>query len=174
MRFQPAARPEYPLFNISALDALGSGARFAADAAAGYPLANLALFIPFSVSIPVIPITGWAYCGTIAGGNFDIGVYDTAGTRLVSSGATARAASTVVSTATLTATTLFPDRWYYMAFSADATSNYFSSASIAGIWATQGLVEATTAYVLPASVTFAVTTRAYCPMFGLNLQTTVL
>jgi hypothetical protein len=174
MRFQPAGRPEYPLFNITALDVLGSTPRFTSDASAGWPLTNLALFVPFSVSVPVIPTKGWAYCGTIAGGNFDIGVYDTAGTRLVSSGATARAASTVVSTATLTATTLFPDRWYYMGMSCDGTGNFFSSASAAGIWATLGMVEATTAYVLPSSVTFAVTTRAYCPMFGLNLQSTSL
>jgi hypothetical protein len=136
-----------------------------------YPLANLALFVPISVPVPVVVLEGWVQAGATAGGNFDIGVYDESGNRLTSSGATARVVSSHNDTTTMGNLTLLPDRVYYMAFAADGTNNYFSMIPAAGLCEGFGILEATSAYVLPSSVTYVKTTRAYVPNFGLNMGT---
>ena len=137
-----------------------------------YPLANLALFVPFSVSHPCTAYEGWIETGGTATGNFDIGIYDAAGSRLTSSGSTASAASTVVNTTTMANQTLLPGKRYYMAFAEDTnTDTFFCTAMAAGIYEASVILEATTAFVLPASPTLSRTTRAFVPHFGLNLYT---
>lgn len=159
---------------IAALDSAGAAAGYAVPASAAYLLANLALYVPFSVSEPVTAYEGWVTAGATAGGNFDIGIYDAAGSRLTSSGSTARTASAVNNTTTMTNYDLKPGVRYYMAFAADATSNYFSVVPAAGLCESMGILESTTSFALPASPTLSRTTRAYIPHFGLNLYTVTL
>jgi len=159
---------------IGAHDIDGSYPMYIAPASAAYPLANLALYVPFSVSDVITAIEGWVVTGSVAGGNFDIGIYSAAGSRLTSAGSTARTASAVNNTTTMTNLTLTPGVRYYMAFSADATSNYLASTQVAGIYEAHGILESTTSFVLPASPTISRTTRAYLPFFGLNMYTVAL
>lgn len=136
-----------------------------------YPLANLALYVPFAVASPVnVQSTIWMN-GVTAGGNIDIGIYDESGTRIVSLGSTARGtASSVITTTTLTDTVLGPGR-YYMAMAHDGTSNIFAWIPAAGLCEAFGVLEQQTAFPLPSTATFAVTTRAYIPFVGLLCQT---
>ena len=159
---------------IHALDTLGECFSFAAPASAAYPLANLAIYVPFSVSEAVTVIEGWVVTGVTAGGNFDIGVYSAAGVRLTSSGSTARTASAVNNTTALTNLDLAPGTRYFMAFSADSTANYIAQTSAAGLNEAMGVLESTTSFVLPTNPTLSRTTRAYVPHFGLNLYTVAL
>jgi hypothetical protein len=160
---------------IHALDVSGEVFQYTATPGSNaYPLANLALYIPFSVSEAVTAFEGWVVTGTVAGGNFDIGVYSAAGSRLTSSGSTARTASAVNNTTAMTNLVLQPGTRYYMAFSADATSNYFAATEAAGLRECQGVLESTTSFVLPSSPTLSRTTRAYIPLFGLNLYSVAL
>lgn len=159
---------------ISAISTAGAGWNSTGAASAAYPLANLALYVPFSVSQALTVYEGWVVAGTTSGGNYDIGVYSATGSRLTSAGATARTLSTVNNTTAMTNLVLVPRVRYYMAFSADGTANYLAGTMSAGIYESMGMLESTTSYVLPASPTLSRTTRAYIPMFGLNLYTVAL
>jgi len=170
----PVVGGDQTLTTIGSMDMLGAAFAWTTPAAAAYPLANLALYIPFSVSQTLTAYEGWVITGTVAGGNFDIGVYSAAGSRLTSSGATARTASAVVNTTTMTDLVLLPNTRYYMAFAADATSNYMSTTNVAGLNEAMGILESTTSYVLPTTPTMSRTTRAYVPQFGLNLYTVAM
>ncbi len=156
---------------ISSHDRRGEAWSWALPASTANPLANLALYVPFSVSEPDTVVEGWVQCGATAGGNFDIGVYDAAGARLSSSGSTARTANDIVNTTALSDLTLLPGVRYYMAIAMDATSNYVASTNAAGINAGFGILESTSSFVLPSSPTLSVTTRAFLPLFGLRLHT---
>lgn len=160
---------------IHAMDRIGEVQNFdSTPASVAYPLANLAIYVPFSVSETVTAYEGWVVTGTLAAGNFDIGIYDSAGSRLTSAGSTAKPASAVANTTTMTNYDLKPGLRYYMAFAADGTNNYFAGAQAAGLYEAMGVLESTTSFVLPASPTLSRTTRAYLPMFGLNLYTVAL
>lgn len=129
---------------------------------AAWPLANLALYVPFFVAETVIVYEAGTGMGATAGGNFDIGIYDMAGTKLVSSGTTARTVS-VWNTAGLTDTTLTPG-WYYAAMSTDGTNNYSGYTGLsAGIVEALGVCEQQTAFVLPSTATLTRTTRTLIP-----------
>ena len=111
--------------------------------------------------------------GATAGGNFDIGIYNSAGTRLVSSGSTARTLS-VWNTAGLTDTELTPGL-YYAAMSADGTNNYSGQAGFtAGTVAALGVCEQTTAFALPATSTMVVTTRTLVPCINFAVRSVAL
>lgn len=140
-----------------------------AAASAAYPLANLALFVPFSVPEATLARAGWWANGTVTGGNCDVGIYDEGGVRLVSLGSTARgAASASVLTSFATALPLVPGVRYYMAFSHNGTNNFFRAAPVAPLAAAAGMLEMTTAFPLPAPATYAIAnTRAYVPAFGI-------
>lgn len=135
--------------------------------------ANLALFVPFHVAVPGHTVyEGWAACGSGAGGNFDIGLYDLAGNRLTSSGATARTAATQVSTAAM-ANYALPVGDYYMAFACDGTTAFQGQTlTTPGVIEASGCCEMAAAYPLPLSATLVkATTQAIMPLFGLNLRT---
>lgn len=91
------AAPPRGIINIFGLgQPLGSLSRdFAANpAAAAWPAANRALYLPFIVNdYPVLVTQGWWYMGVQAG-NYDMGVYDDRGARLTSLGTTAVPANT--------------------------------------------------------------------------------
>lgn len=153
------------------MDNIGSVFSTTSPASTAYPLANLAIYVPFTVSETVTAYEGFVTTGATAGGNFDIGIYSAAGSRLTSAGTTARIVSTINNTTTMTDQVLVPNTRYYMAFSADGTNNYFAVVLAAGIYESMGVLESTTSFVLPSSPSLSRTTRAYVPLFGLNLYT---
>lgn len=177
MSYYPAIplRPNQAIISPGAPESLGEflwrgfGPSFAS---AAYPLANLALYVPFAVSAPITILSTVWINGTATGGNIDVGIYGEDGTRIVSLGSTARgSASSVIVTTTLTDTTLGPGR-YYMAFAHDGTNNIFGWPPAAGLAEAAGVLEQQTAFPLPSSATFAVTTRAYVPYMGLLTAST--
>lgn len=127
----------------------------AAAASTAWPAANLAIFVPLLLPIPVI-ITKLAIgAGATAAGNFDVGIFDSAGHKLVSSGATAKGADTE-QVIDVTDTQIGPGI-YYFGMSADGTNNYAMFSLSVSIPRTRimGAMEQTTAYTLPATATFA-------------------
>ncbi len=136
--------------------------------------ANLLMAVPFHVATSGFTVyEGFVMCGTGAGNNFDIAVLALDGTRLTSSGATARTASVSVATTTMTDYPL-PVGDYYMAIAADSTSAFSGGlASGIGTLEAAGVCEMATAYVIPAAVTLAKNvTQTNLPLFGLTLRTT--
>jgi hypothetical protein len=75
----------------SMLGVFGNGINAVSTA---WPSANLAIFIPIRVPSPVMVCKLAMGAGATAAGNFDMGIYDRFGNLLVSSGATAKSATT--------------------------------------------------------------------------------
>lgn len=140
-----------------------------------YPAANLALYVPFVLSAPTNIQSVFWITGLTTGGNNDVGIYQEDGTKIVSLGSTARgAASSTITTTSLTDTVVGRGR-YYMAFLSDAANNQIAWTPAAGLCEAAGVLEqAVGAASLPSTATFAVTTRAYIPHFGLYAQTITL
>lgn len=137
-----------------------------APSSTAWPAANRALFIPFVLPQPIVVTQAVVGCGSTGSGNFDVGVYDAAGNLIVSSGATARSASSEV-VAALTDTRL-GEGLYYMALAADGTNNYIAGVPAqVGIVKAMGIKEAASSYTLPATVTYATASSAFIPYFVL-------
>jgi hypothetical protein len=113
-------------------------------------------------------------CGSAAGGNFDVGIYDAYGNKIVTSGATARTANSEV-VLDITDTVLDAGK-YYFAMAADGTNNY-SMITPSGISPVPlqksrlyGMLQMATAYTLPDPVTFAAATSSPIPMIAAYLR----
>lgn len=144
----------------------GRGASSTA-AAAAWPSANTAYFLPFFIHSPWIARKMACGCGTTGSNNVDMGIYNVDGVRLVSSGAVARVASSEVY-GDITDTLLMPG-WYYMALVCNATANIvFATPSGTSPVPLQkarlsGVLQMASAYTLPATATFAALSSAIIP-----------
>ena len=139
-----------------------------AGASTAWPSANLAIFVPIYVAEPCTVYKMVAGAGATAGSNnFDIGIYDQSGNRLVSSGATAKGSS-VEHVIDVTDTRIGPGI-YYLAMSADGTGNYVlvtpSGTTPVPLQKARmlGTLEAATSYVLPATATMVARTGPLIP-----------
>jgi hypothetical protein len=138
-------------------------------ASGAWPTANKAVFVPFRLPRQYTAYKMMVGQGATAAGNFCCGIYDEWGNRLVTSGATAKAAS-AEAVIDITDTEIGPGL-YFMALSADGTNNYMQfSAANAGCNKAVGMREMTTAYVLPNPATFATITSVQVPQMGVYLR----
>jgi hypothetical protein len=139
-----------------------------------FPAANRAIFYPFSV-FKLIQVQNF-FCinGSAVSGNFDIGVYDSAGTKIMSTGSTAQAGTTAIQAVSIAATNLPPGQ-YYMALAADNTTAAFYRMAVGATRYDQfyGLAQMATAFPLPATATFATIASDYIPLFGLSTRSVV-
>ncbi len=134
-----------------------------------WPSTNLAIFVPFRLVQPRTVYKMIVGEGPTATGNFDVGIYDAQGNRLVSSGTTAKGASTE-HVLDVTDTQIGPGL-FYLAMSADGTINFMmttpTGASVIQKTRMMGVVQMATAFVLPATATFAaLSTSASIPMMA--------
>lgn len=148
-----------------------------AAASAAYPAANLAIYVPTWIEHPMVVYETWVETGTLTTSNtIQIGLYDTAGNKVFSTAdQTITTASDTVNSSGLT-DVLVPAGSYYLAFACSGTRNFLATALAAGIYQSIGCLEQTglTGSTLPTTATFAVYTRAYLPLFGLNFRSTAL
>ena len=113
-----------------------------------------------------------AYAEGVATGNIDIGIYDAAGTRLVSSGSTA--VGTDWESVEVTDTLLPNPGLYYLAFNSDsAAGTFLGTAETAPTPAARGiLTETLLAVTLPATASWAVDqTLGFIPLISALLVT---
>lgn len=176
MTYAPAVPVEsatYRHYAVSTINLIGAAVRPAALASVAWPLANLALYVPIYFNEACTVYEAGVGAGATAGGNFDLGLYQLDGTKIVSSGTTARTAS-AWNTAGLTDTVVFPG-WYYAAMSADSTANYSGLNPAAGLCESLGIVEQATAFVLPSPATISTrTTRAILPSITFAVRSVAL
>lgn len=169
-----------PTIHTYSIEAIGQavfnlGAVSMANATSqAWPTANLAIFVPFFVSKPITFSTLFTYNGATASGNIDIGVYDSAGTKIVSSGSTAQAGTSAIQTFSVTSTQIGAGQ-YYLALALSSTlgtifNNPLTSASHAR---STGMAQQATALPLPATATFASITNGTIPYFGLSTRSFV-
>jgi hypothetical protein len=129
----------------------------AAASSTAWPSANLAIYVPVRVPRPCIVKKLALANGAGVAGNFDIGIYTSAGSRLVSTGSTAQ---TGVSTEQVVATTdtLLSVGLYYLATCLSSVSGFVMAIPLtAPLVAAHGvLTEALGSVTLPATATWAV------------------
>lgn len=159
-------------------DSVGPAMRTCAQgftALTAWPAANLAIYIPFYVQTPVtVYQIAWDNGATL-GGNVDVGIYNYALTRLVSSGSTAQSGTSVPQVANITDTLLAPGT-YFMAMAADSnTATYRNSAGGQTRYCrVLGISEQSTAFPLPTTATFAAfATALYVPLIVLCLKSVI-
>lgn len=162
-----------PIHNSSILPTIttfhsdGTNATDSASAASSaWPSANRAIYIHFALNQSIIVTKLFTANGSTASNSFDIGVFSSDGTKLVSTGATVQSGTTALQIVSVTATTLGPGQ-YYLGLAMNGTTGTFQSTSRAVRASTHGILTQSTAYPLPANATFATPASGYFPLFGL-------
>lgn len=142
---------------------------------AGWPAADRALFFPFFVREFFVAVKGFVMNGGTVAGNLDIGIYDEAFTRLVSSGTTAQSGTSVLQELDLTDTTLRRGRYYLALWGSSASSLIFrSNTPSANELAVHGAMQQSSlASGLPSTATPVRITSGYAPLAGLSQRTLV-
>lgn len=143
-----------------------------AVASAVYPVASLALFIPFTVAGDDRPYRVYSKIiwnnGAAVSGNIDVGVYDAKGNKLASAGSTAQAGTTAPQVFSFaTPLKLVPGR-YYLAIAMDnVTGTLARIAPTAASVRCMGLGQMAAAFPLPATATIVGSAQSYIPWFTL-------
>lgn len=179
MTFERAGVYEPTLFAIGAhsLRTHSRAGSSSTGTSTAWPVANLGVYVPFTVSIPVIVYEWYITLGTLTtAANADFGIYNEDFTKVQSLGSTAlnvAVASVMTNTTTWTDLLLAPGS-YYMAFSTDSTRNFGCSTDAAGIYQASGVMEQTGVATLPAPAVPVAYTRALLPNFGMNCYTVAI
>jgi hypothetical protein len=148
-----------PLNNLNPLAGLG----FMADptvANAVYPSANYAIFSP--VVVPqTVTVYQMAWGNGVPSGNVDVGIYDIAGNRLVSSGSTAGAGSSTTQAVDITDTVLNPGIYFFAIACDNTTATFWRVAWNLELLRGSGVQGVASSFPLPSTVTYANPTQGY-------------
>ncbi len=140
--------------------------------ATAWPAANVAISVPFVIEAPAVAYQMiWENGATITS-SFDVGIYDVAGNRLVSTGSVAQSGASAIQVADITDTALNPGIYHMaMACGATATGLVRSTALPARMGRVCGAQEmSVTSGVLPNPASFAAMTRAFIPLLSIGLR----
>jgi hypothetical protein len=137
----------------------------AAPAAAVWPTANLAIAYPFRVTEDSTAYKLWYSGSTAASGNIDIGIYDSAFAKVISTGSNVHAAATTVIDVANTALTT---GLYYFAVAIDNTTAQMSRFATASRGF--GMVQMAAAFALPTTFVPAAIANLYLPQAGVILR----
>lgn len=144
-----------------------------APTSSAFPAANRAILYPFYLSEDITVTQLWAYNGATASGNIDVGIYDSAFARQISSGSTAQSGTNVLQVFDVTDTPLTAGQ-YYMAVAMDnATGTLFRQAQQAEFMRSIGCFQMASAFALPSTITPAAVTSNYVPHVGWTRKTTI-
>ena len=177
MSYPTIVAPPCVTIHTFSVEALGpkegsTGNNLAANAAGTvYPSANLAIYIPMWVMQPLVAVQMFAYSGaTVGTNNIDVGIYDGAGNKLVSSGSTLTANASDLQVFNIT-DTLLGTGLHYLAVAMDGTTDTLfrinNSIPLLRGW---GVRQQASAFALPATATFAVMAQNYLPTIGLTTR----
>lgn len=146
-----------------------------ADVSTGvYPAINTSYYFPIVLDYAFeAKRVWWVNGGTSVAGNFDVGIYTSDGTKLVSSGSTARSGTNTVQFADITDTILAPGR-YYLGCSSDSVTGQFWRLVCPNVFYadTAGIKEEAT-FPLPTTATMTTATATTYPVIGLTRSTTL-
>ena len=136
-------------------------------------VANRAYYQPFYLPTTVQVLKLYIANGATIDGNIDMGIYSTAGTRLVSQGSVAHAGVDVLQPLDI-ADTVLARGTYYLSFAASSATATFTRIVLnTQICRAAGLLQQNTAFPLPATATFATYGSSFVPLCGLSLRTLV-
>jgi hypothetical protein len=131
-----------------------------------YPSANLAIYIPFFLQTPMaIDRIFWGN-GNVVSGNIDVGVYDAARTKIVSTGSTAQAGTTDVQSVNITNVTIGTGL-FFLAVAMDNITGKLMATQMSGglpFYKTLGIYQQASTFPLPATATFSLPSFDYLPI----------
>lgn len=157
----------HSLFDPLAMTAAGSGS-------AVWPSANRALYLPFELWEAATVTQMSILNGTVVSGNMDVGIYDAAGSRLVSSGSIARANASDLQVVDLADTALDPGLYYMALAISTGSDNVFRWSGVATQWMrVSGIQQEDSALPLPATATMTNPAAAYIPRLTVGLRATL-
>jgi hypothetical protein len=148
-----------PLVVASTYSAGGMGGAFGGTIGLGssgaFIAANRAMYQPFRLTRSfLVQVLGILNGGTVSG-NIDVGIYDVAGTRLVSSGSTPQAGTSAVQSFNVTDTWIGPGLFYHAVAMDNATGQLSRVGPTTNVNIALGLAQEASAFPLPANATFA-------------------
>lgn len=139
------------------------------NTAAAWPSAGLAILIPFQLEQHrLVTQMAWQNGTITTAPTVDVGIYDRSLTREVSLGPTTQAGATGIQVGNIADTVLEPGE-HYLAMSVSGTGSQFDSAATPAIvMRAIGCLQMAAASTLPATITAATFTVAYCPYLTLS------
>lgn len=140
-----------------------------------WPANNRAFYVPIRTDVTTTYARGVVINGTNATGNADVGIYNAAGSRLASSGSTARTGTTALDFYPTTDLVL-PPGFYYLGLVLSSTTGQVQNlvpATVALARATGTLQEDLGGTTLPSSMTGVSVTSAFIPIFGYSQSDSV-
>lgn len=150
---------------------LGAGAAFAASA--NWITANRAISCPVIIERSMVVVKMFCLNGTAVSGNLDIGIYDSSGTLLVSSGSTAQAGTSTIQSFDIADTTLSAGIYYMAMVMDNGTGTVARSNATATACGGGGQLQQNTAFPLPNPATWAANGSAFIPLIGITARTVV-
>ncbi len=167
----PGRKVIITLYNLASVGAATGS--LGAAASAVWPAANRAIYVPFRISESIVIQNLFLQNGSAVSGNFDIGILDIAGCKLVSSGSTAQAGVSVTQTVDITDTQIGPGLFYLALSFNNITATVLRSTSNARFLRLLGCAQEANAFPLPAVATFALVGSNYLPACGLAARSFV-
>lgn len=145
-----------PSFSIDTFNSAWIAHQSGPGSAVTWGVANRAVYVPVRVPRTGVVLKLAASVGATSTGNIDIGLYNTAGTRLVSSGSVTKLSSQT-QVRDVTDTTIGPGL-YYLALNNSTTTDSFHAWNEVGTWAVARgvLTEALGSVTLPDTATWAI------------------
>lgn len=133
-----------------------------------WPIANLALFVPFWIARPFVAVEAFAWID-ISSGNLDIGIYDANGQRETSLGTTASPGAGLRIFDLIPDITL-PRGVHYLAMVADNIVIQLRRATVTTVQIIEasGMAQQAAALPLPANAILARIASNYIPAFGIS------
>lgn len=137
-----------------------------------YPTANMAIYVPWWVTEPVLVTKLGAGIGGVSSGNLDIGIYNSAAllptTKVITAGATAVGTISTAQEVNIADTALVP-ALYFLAFWCSNTTAAFQRVQLGGglqVGKLLGICSEIVASNLPATATPVTASQSYMPEFG--------
>lgn len=131
--------------------------------------ANRAIYIPIHIAVTTVARRLWLAVGTTGGTNsVDMGIYDSAGNRLVSDGGHTVGTASQVQFLNITDTTLQPGA-YYIGIAYNGTTAHIMTHNAPNTDEARlvGILQQATAYTLPNPATFATLGTTLIPICGI-------
>lgn len=148
--------PIFPIVIGTASECSIGGSAFQSLGFFAYPSANRCIFIPFTLSTPFIARQLWVYNATgSVSGNLDLGIYDSTGTLLVSTGSTPAAIN--LQYIDIDDTLIGPGQFYFAVTVDNGGSNMAFGIMVGGLGAVASIlgILKQEIFPLPDTATFA-------------------
>lgn len=146
---------------------------FSSFASAVWVTTNLAIYVPFVMyRSGIVYQVGWMNGGTTVSGTREVGVYNSAGSKMISGAATG-SGTNVMQRVNVTDTTLNPGQ-YWLAITCTTASDWFAYTAPVPIFTALGCLTQTSANPLPSTMTGALN-HAYqiLPVGFLQMRSTI-